>query len=62
MSDNDSFLKVSEIADRLRVSKMTVYRLVSTGELASVRLGRSIRVRAADADAYLKRHTTGSSE
>lgn len=38
------FLTVSEVAAVMRVSKMTVYRLVHAGELASVRVGRSFRV------------------
>jgi len=38
------FLTVAEVAGIMRVSKMTVYRLVHSGELASVRVGRSFRV------------------
>ncbi|MBA3524071.1 MAG: helix-turn-helix domain-containing protein [Geodermatophilaceae bacterium] len=39
-----SFLTVAEVASLMRVSKMTVYRLVHSGELAAVRVGRSFRV------------------
>jgi excisionase family DNA binding protein len=38
------FLTVSEVAEVMRVSKMTVYRLVHSGELPAVRFGRSYRV------------------
>lgn len=38
------YLSVAEVADRLRVSKMTVYRLVHNAELVSVRVGRSVRI------------------
>jgi excisionase family DNA binding protein len=38
------FFTVAEVAAVMRVSKMTVYRLVHSGELASVRVGRSFRV------------------
>jgi excisionase family DNA binding protein len=38
------FLTVAEVAAMMRVSKMTVYRLVHGGELAAVRVGRSFRV------------------
>ncbi len=38
------FLTVAEVAAVIRVSRMTVYRLVHAGELASVRVGRSFRV------------------
>ncbi|MEI7715179.1 MAG: cell division/environmental response transcriptional regulator [Mycobacterium sp.] len=40
------FLTVAEVAALMRVSKMTVYRLVHNGELPAVRLGRSFRVHA----------------
>ncbi len=39
-----AFLTVAEVAAIMRVSKMTVYRLVHAGELAAVRVGRSFRV------------------
>ncbi|MFP5071072.1 helix-turn-helix domain-containing protein [Pseudonocardia nantongensis] len=38
------FLTVAEVAERMRVSRMTVYRLVHSGELPAVRFGRSFRV------------------
>ena len=38
------FLTVAEVAAVMRVSKMTVYRLVHSGELPAVRVGRSFRV------------------
>ena len=38
------FLTVAEVAAIMRVSKMTVYRLVHAGELPAVRFGRSYRV------------------
>lgn len=42
--DMGAFLTVAEVAERMRVSKMTVYRLVHSGELPAVRFGRSFRV------------------
>jgi excisionase family DNA binding protein len=38
------FLTVAEVAAKMRVSKMTVYRLVHSGEMPAVRVGRSFRV------------------
>ena len=40
------FLTVAEVAALMRVSKMTVYRLVHNGELPAVLVGRSFRVHA----------------
>jgi len=39
-----SFLTVAEVAAIMRVSKMTVYRLVHAGDLPAVQIGRSFRV------------------
>jgi len=38
------FLTVAEVADLMRVSSMTVYRLVRSGDLPAVRFGRSYRI------------------
>jgi excisionase family DNA binding protein len=38
------FLTVAEVAAMMRVSKMTVYRLVHAGDLPAARVGRSFRV------------------
>ena len=38
------FLTVAEVADMMRVSTMTVYRLVHAGELPAIRFGRSFRI------------------
>ena len=48
------FLTVAEVAALMRVSKMTVYRLVHNGELPAVRVGRSFRVSEDDVNDYLK--------
>jgi excisionase family DNA binding protein len=48
------FLTVAEVAALMRVSKMTVYRLVHSGELASVRVGRSFRVPERAVHEYLR--------
>ena len=50
-----TFLTVAEVAARMRVSKMTVYRLVHSGELEAVRVGRSFRVRDDAVQEYLRR-------
>ena len=49
------FLTVAEVAAMMRVSKMTVYRLVHNGELPAVRVGRSFRVREEDANEYIRK-------
>lgn len=49
-----NFLTVAEVAALMRVSKMTVYRLVHNGDVPAVRVGRSFRVREKDVHAYLR--------
>ncbi len=48
------FLTVAEVATIMRVSKMTVYRLVHSGELEAIRVGRSFRVPEQAVNQYLK--------
>jgi excisionase family DNA binding protein len=48
------FLTVAEVAAVMRVSKMTVYRMVHSGELPAVRVGRSFRVPEQAVQDYLK--------
>ena len=48
------FLTVAEVATIMRVSKMTVYRLVHSGELPAVRVGKSFRVTENAVQDYLE--------
>ena len=48
------FLTVAEVASIMRVSKMTVYRLVHAGDLPAVRVGRSFRVHEDEVHKYLR--------
>lgn len=50
---SDHLLTAAEVADQLRVSTMTVYRLIRRGELPAVRVGRNYRVRDRDLTAFL---------
>lgn len=49
-----AFLTVAEVAAVMRVSKMTVYRLVHAGTLPAVRVGRSFRVPEQAVHDYLR--------
>lgn len=59
--EDAQYLTVAEVALAMRVSKMTVYRLVHAGELTAVRFGRSYRVPAKAVREYLvvAPHTAG---
>jgi WhiB family redox-sensing transcriptional regulator len=49
-----SSLSVREVSDQLGVSRMTIYRLIDSGDLTAYRIGRSIRVWPADVNRYLR--------
>jgi excisionase family DNA binding protein len=55
----EELLTVAEMAARMRVSKMTVYRLVQSGALNGVRFGRSYRVPETAVEQYLDSITSG---
>jgi excisionase family DNA binding protein len=46
-------LTVAEVAASMRVSKMTVYRLIKAGDLAAVRVGKNFRIRETEVERYL---------
>ena len=56
----DPFLTPSEVLMRLRVNVKTLYRLIGTGELPAVRIGRQWRVRPHDLESWLRRHESGA--
>jgi len=59
----DRLLTVGEVAGTMRVSNMTIYRLIKTGQLPAVRVGKNYRIRESDMHKYLSDrsvHTEGS--
>jgi excisionase family DNA binding protein len=51
----DRLLTVHEVAEIMRVSNMTVYRLIRAGELRAARVGRGYRIRESEVNAFLDR-------
>lgn len=49
-----SLLTVAEVSDVLRVSNMTVYRLIKAGQLGAIRVGKNYRIRQSDLETYLE--------
>jgi excisionase family DNA binding protein len=52
---NPDLLTLTQVAERLQVSRWTIYQLIWAGELASVHIGRCHRIRNKDVDAYIER-------
>jgi excisionase family DNA binding protein len=48
----DRLLTVGEVADVMRVSSMTVYRMIKAGALAAIRVGKNYRIRESDVGRY----------
>jgi excisionase family DNA binding protein len=49
----EPLLTVGEVAKIVRVSNMTVYRLIKSGQLAAIRVGKNYRLRQSDIEHYL---------
>lgn len=54
MGQEPKFFTVAEVAAIMRVSKMTVYRLVHAGDMPAIRVGRSYRVPESAVTDFLK--------
>lgn len=55
----DGLLTVREVAEAMRVSTMTVYRMIKAGELPAIRVGKHFRIRRRDLTAYLDARMVG---
>lgn len=55
-------MTVAEVAEVLRVSNMTVYRLIKSGELGAIRVGKNYRIRRADLHTYLETRSVQTDE
>ncbi len=49
----DRLLTVGEVAATMRVSNMTVYRLIKAGQMPAIRVGKNYRIRESDVNKYL---------
>jgi excisionase family DNA binding protein len=49
----EPLLTVGEVATMMRVSNMTVYRLIKSGQLGAIRVGKNYRLRRRDIEGYL---------
>lgn len=53
MGNDAEYMSLEEVADMLGVTYQLIYRLVRSGELPAVRLGKLYRVSRVDLDCYL---------
>lgn len=54
MDRDKEYLKVPEVAEFLQIGRSRAYELVGSGEIPSVRIGRSLRVSRKDLERWLE--------
>jgi excisionase family DNA binding protein len=56
MDEQREWLKVPEVAQVLRIARSRAYELVGSGEIPSVRIGRSVRVSRRQLELWIEEH------
>jgi excisionase family DNA binding protein len=56
------YLSVTDVAKHINISKMTIYRLIESGEIPALRVGRSVRILQTDLEEYVIRNTSNMEE
>jgi excisionase family DNA binding protein len=62
VNEQIDLLTVREVAESMRVSTMTVYRLIRAGSLPAIRVGKHFRIRTRDLEHYLDIQTFGGGD
>lgn len=57
MSDKE-FYTTEELADKLRVNIMTIYRYIKAGRLKAHKIGKEFRIDRVEFDSFLKKTRT----
>ena len=53
----DAIMTVTQVADYLKMSRASIYRLVQMGHIPHIRIGKSRRIRREQLEAWLKAQT-----
>lgn len=54
MADQIRWMSTRETADRLGITLRTLYRFIDEGQIAAYKLGRVIRLKEADVEAFIE--------
>jgi len=49
-------LSIVQVAEIMKVSKMTIYRYIKAGKLTAIKAGRDFRIRKSDFNKFLERN------
>ena len=55
MNEQKEFYLVEELADKLRVSNMTIYRYIKAGKLKAYKIGKAFRIDKTEFNNFLNR-------
>jgi excisionase family DNA binding protein len=58
MIDRDEFYRAEDLADKLKVNIMTIYRYIGAGKLKSYKIGKEFRIDKKEFDSFLSRAQT----
>jgi len=50
------FLDINELSEYLNIKKSTIYHLVENGHLPHYKIGRLVRCKRSDVDAWIEKH------
>ena len=53
--EKEEFYTAREVADRLRVNIMTIYRYINSGKLIAYKVGKDYRIKSIDYQNFLER-------
>lgn len=56
MSNSTSLLTPSEVAKKLKLNLLTIYKYIRSGNLGAMRFGRTYRISETDLDKFMRRH------
>lgn len=56
MQKEDRFYTSEELASKLKVNVMTIYRYIKSGKIKAYKFGKEFRVEHTEFEAFLKKH------
>lgn len=56
MQKEDRFYTSEELASKLKVNVMTIYRYIKSGKIKAYKLGKEFRVEHSEFESFLKKH------
>ena len=54
MAQNDEFYRAEDLAEKLKVNIMTIYRYIKAGKLKAYKIGKEFRIDRKEFDSFLK--------